>query len=191
MLYFNASHNQPYDKQGAPLDMLHLIGPKWHPTDAYYECRYAILREPLGFERGAEILQDDTEAIHAYVEIDDVVVAVGRSHLIPETSDGSQSDFPGRSGPKTPPFSPLDSRRRPAIQIRQMGTLDSHRRQGFAADVLDALEKASVKKFNAVCGFLQAREGAISFYQSQGWILIDEPYSIPNVGPHRSMMKQF
>ncbi|MGB1365565.1 MAG: hypothetical protein ACPG64_04140, partial [Candidatus Poseidoniaceae archaeon] len=65
--------------------MLHLIGPKWHPTDAYYECRYAILREPLGFERGAEILQDDTEAIHAYVEIDDVVVAVGRSHLIPET----------------------------------------------------------------------------------------------------------
>jgi len=171
--------------------MLHLAGPEWEPTDAYYDCRYAILREPLGFERGAEILQDDDEAIHAYIQLDDIVVAVGRSHLIAETSDGSQSDFPGRSGPKTPPFSPLNSTRRPAIQIRQMGTLDSHRRQGFAADVLGALEQASVKKFNAVCGFLQAREGAISFYQSQGWVLIDEPYSIPNVGPHRSMMKQF
>ena len=171
--------------------MLHIAGPDWEPSDAYYRCRYAVLRKPLGFEPGAEILQDDVDAIHAYIEQDQNIVAVGRSHLIPQTSDGSQSDFPGRSGPKTPPFSPLNPDNRPAFQIRQMGTLDTHRRQGLAADVLDALEKASVKQFGAVCGFLQAREVAIPFYQSQGWVLIDEPYSIPNVGPHRSMMKQF
>ena len=102
--------------------MLHLAGPKWEPTAAYYDCRFAVLRQPLGFERGAEVLNDDTEAIHAYIEIDQEIVAVGRSHLIPRTSNGSQSDFPGQSGPKTPPFSSLNASNRPAIQIRQMGT---------------------------------------------------------------------
>ena len=41
--------------------MLHLAGPKWKPTAAYYDCRFAVLRQPLGFERGAEVLNDDTE----------------------------------------------------------------------------------------------------------------------------------
>ena len=68
--------------------MLRLAGPGWMPTTAYYKCRYEILRRPLGFESGAEILEDDVDAIHAYVEIDHEVVAVGRSHLIPEDSDG-------------------------------------------------------------------------------------------------------
>ena len=171
--------------------MLRLDGPNWEPSKAYYDCRYEVLRKPLGFDRGAEILQDDVQAIHASIEIDGNIVAVGRSHLIPETSDGAQSDFPGQSGPKTPPFSKLDHDHRPAIQIRQMGTLDGHRRQGFAAEILSALEEASKDTFGAVCGFLQARQAAIPFYQSQGWILIDEPYSIPNVGSHRSMMKRF
>ena len=103
--------------------MLHLAGPKWKPTAAYYDCRFAVLRQPLGFERGAEVLNDDTEAIHAYIELDQEIVAVGRSHLIPASSNGSQSDFPGQSGPKTPPFSALDEGNRPAIQIRQMGCL--------------------------------------------------------------------
>ncbi len=171
--------------------MIHLAGPGWQPSDAYYDCRYAVLRQPLGFERGAEVLNDDLEAIHAYIEMDDEIVAVGRSHLIPLSSNGSQSDFPGESGPKTPPFSALKASNRPAIQIRQMGTLESHRRNGFAAVVLEALERESVQQFHAVCGFLQAREIAIPFYQSQGWMIVDEPYSIPNVGPHRSMMKHF
>ena len=38
--------------------MLHLAGPEWEPIEAYYDCRYAVLRQPLGFERGAEVLND-------------------------------------------------------------------------------------------------------------------------------------
>ena len=109
-----------------------MTGPNWEPSSAYYDCRYQILRRPLGFERGAEILTDDVDALHAYVELDGWIVAVGRSHLIPESSNGAQSDFPGGDGPKTPPFSRLDDDHRPAIQIRQMGTLDAHRRNGFS-----------------------------------------------------------
>ena len=66
-------------------------GPNWNPKKAYYDCRYAVLREPLGFPRGAEILADDDQAIHAWVESEGKVVAVGRAHLIPADSDGSQA----------------------------------------------------------------------------------------------------
>ena len=61
-------------------------GPNWEPDEKYYDCRYAVLREPLGFPRGAEILADDDQAIHAWVEDGDKIVAVGRAHVIPEST---------------------------------------------------------------------------------------------------------
>ena len=171
--------------------MVQVRGPGWMPSEAYYQCRYTVLRQPLGFNRGAELLPDDSDAIHAYLKDEHgEIVCVGRAHLISNESDGSQSDFPGASGPKTPAFSPLmEHENRPAIQIRQMGTLQTSRRMGLAAKVLEALEKETKEIFSAKTGLLQAREEAIPFYQSAGWTVIDQPYSIPNVGQHRSMMK--
>ena len=167
-------------------------GPNWNPEVAYYDCRYAVLRKPLGFPRGAEILVDDDQAIHAWVESEGKVVSVGRAHLIPTHSDGSQADHAGPDAAKCPAFGPLTREgNRPAIQIRQMGTLSSHQRQGNATKVLKQLEATSVIKLGATTGFLQARSHAIAFYQSQGWIIIDEPYEISGIGPHRSMMKHF
>ena len=173
-------------------DYLPVKGPYWTPDSRYYDCRYAVLRQPLGFPRGAEILEDDDQAIHAWVEDSGKVVAVGRAHLIPKESDGSQADHAGPGAAHCPAFGPLVSGGpRPAIQIRQMGTLDSYRRRGHAAEVLCQLEKSSVELLSASAGFLQAREIAIPFYQSQGWEIIDDPYEIVGIGPHRSMMKHF
>jgi len=170
--------------------MHHVLIPPAPPSIPYYDCRYAVLREPIGFPRGAEILEDDEDAIHAWVEHEDVVVAVGRAHLIDVNSDGSAADHAGPDATECPGFGPLaDSSNRPAIQIRQMGTRQEARRQGHAVTVLQALEKASKIHFSAKIGLLQARERAIPFYLSQGWTLIDEPYSIDGIGPHRSMMK--
>tara|TARA_B110000444_G_scaffold261462_1_gene313878 strand:+ start:14913 stop:15449 length:537 start_codon:yes stop_codon:yes gene_type:complete len=177
---------------------VNILIPQWHiskppapPSLLYYDCRYAVLREPIGFPRGAEILEDDEEAIHAWVEHENEVVAVGRAHLIDANSDGSAADHAGPDATKCPGFGPLtESSNRPAIQIRQMGTRLNARRQGHAATVLKALEEASKEHFEAKIGLLQAREIAIPFYQSQGWILVDKPYSIEGIGPHRSMMKQ-
>ena len=167
------------------------FGPNQIPTSKYYDCRYSVLREPLGFTRGAEILQDDDQAVHAFVEKEAIVVAVGRAHLIPANSDGSQADHAGPGAAKCPAFGPLAGEgNRPAIQIRQMGTLPSYRRQGLAAQILTELELQSVEKFAATTGFLQAREHAIPFYASQGWVIIDEEYTILGIGPHRSMMKR-
>ena len=171
--------------------MLKTILPQQEIPLNYYDCRYAVLRQPLGFQRGAELLEDDEEAVHAYIEMKNQVLAVGRAHLISQNSDGSAADHAGPDATKCPGFGPLKQRQyRPAIQIRQMGTLPEERRKGFAAQVLSNLETESKNQFGARFGFLQAREFAIPFYQSQGWEIIDEPYSIEGIGPHRSMMKQ-
>ena len=160
------------------------------PSMSYFDCRFDVLRLPLGFERGAELLIDDESAIHAWIKGSQQVLSVGRAHLIPEDSDGSAPDHAGPGASTCPAFGPLsDGSNRPAIQIRQMGTRDEAQRKGYASQVLNALEQASITHFSAKIGLLQAREAAIPFYQSQGWIVIDEPYSINNIGPHRSMMK--
>ena len=171
--------------------MLSISLPGTTPSQDYYDCRYAVLRQPLGFDRGAELLEDDNQAIHAWVRLDGKVVAVGRAHLIPSGTDGSGTDHKGPGAAKIPGFGPLtDGDNHPAIQIRQMGTIDQYRRRGLAAQVLIALEQAAKEYLHANLGLLQAREHAIPFYLSQGWHIIDEPYEISGIGPHRSMMKR-
>ena len=163
------------------------------PSEPYFHTRFAVLREPIGMPLGSERLSDDNNAVHAWVEDSGNVVAVGRAHVIPEESDGSGADHKGPNAPSIPPFGPLanNSAARPAFQIRQMGTLPSHQRKGHAATVLRELERIMVADFGCKTGLLQAREHAIAFYASQGWHLIDEPYDIGIIGPHRSMMKAF
>ena len=170
----------------------HISLPPSTPVSTYYDCRFSVLRAPLGFQRGAELLDDDDQAIHAWVADGELVVAVGRAHLIAPDSDGSAADHAGPGATQCPSFGPLTNPgNRPAVQIRQMGTRQEARRKGHAARVLHSLEQAAISHFGAKIGLLQAREIAIPFYQSQGWTLVDEPYSIAGIGPHRSMMKHF
>lgn len=162
--------------------------------ESYFQCRYDVLRHPLGFPIGSERLIDDGDAIHAWVEKEGLVLSVGRAHLIDESSDGSVADHAGPGASICPAFGPLQTKttqNRPSIQIRQMGTRQQGRRQGLATAVLAALENHSKQHFSAKTGFLQAREVAFSFYQSQHWQMIDSPYTIEKIGPHHSMMKQF
>ena len=163
------------------------------PPENYFDTRYAVLRQPLGMPRGSERLADDEQAAHAWVELDGEVIAVGRAHVLPEDSDGSGLDHKGPGAAAIPAFGPLarNEVERPVFQIRQMGTLSEHQRQGHAAAVLGELEHIMVREFGTRTGFLQAREHAVPFYRSQGWTIIDEPYAIANIGPHRSMMKTF
>ena len=162
-------------------------------SETYYACRYACLREPLGFPIGAERLEDDAEAIHAWWETDEgEVVAVGRIHRIPDDSDGAQSDHAGADAAVCPAFIPLTtggSELRPAVQIRQMGTRDQWRRQGLASGLVVALEAAAISHWGAKSGWLQARVEAIPMYASEDWVEFGEEYDVKNIGPHRSMWK--
>jgi len=163
------------------------------PNEAYFATRYSVLRQPLGMPLGSERLVDDEQAWHAWIEREGEIVAVGRAHLIPDHSDGSGQDHKGPDAAPIPAFGPLAdfTAERPAFQIRQMGTLPQHQRNGFAAQVLRELERCMVEESGAKTGFLQAREHALPFYLAQGWQIIDEPYAIGVIGPHRSMMKRF
>ena len=163
------------------------------PDERYFYTRYAVLREPLGMPPGSERLDDDDQAVHAWIEKEDTVAAVGRAHIIPEGADGSGADHKGPGAARIPPFGPLadGSAKRPVFQIRQMGTLPTHQRQGHAAAVLGELERIMAAEHGCKTGLLQAREHAIPFYQAQGWVVIDRPYAIGVIGPHRSMMKDF
>ena len=162
-------------------------------SEAYFACRYACLREPLGFPVGAERLGDDTEAIHAWWETDDSeVVAVGRIHRIPDDSDGKQSDHAGPGAAVCPAFTPLTTggdELRPAVQIRQMGTRDEWRRQGLASGLVVALEAAAISHWGAKSGWLQARVEAIPMYASEDWVEFGGEYDVKNIGLHRSMWK--
>jgi hypothetical protein len=190
--------NEMRQQGGPPLDAsknyeVRVCLPGEYIPEPYFQCRYDVLRQPLGFPIGSERLIDDSEAIHAWVERDGVVLCVGRAHLIDESSDGSAADHAGPDASICPAFGPLQQinpQNRPSIQIRQMGTRQQGRRQGLASIVLSALEVNSIQHFSAKTGFLQAREGAFSFYQSQHWQMIDSPYVIEKIGPHHSMMKQ-
>jgi len=186
---------QQNDSQSSPSNNyeVKIILPGEEIPESYFQCRYDVLRHPLGFPLGSERLIDDDEAIHAWVEKDGVVLCVGRAHLIDEASDGSAADHAGPGASTCPAFGPLQDKttqNRPSIQIRQMGTRKQGRRKGFATAVLIALENQSKQHFSAKTGFLQAREVAFEFYQSQNWLMIDSPYSIEKIGPHHSMMKE-
>jgi predicted GNAT family N-acyltransferase len=165
--------------------------------EAYFTCRYATLRQPLGFPAGAEKLENDAAAIHAWWQKESgEVVAVGRIHLIPKNSDGSTADHAGPGAAVCPAFTPLTAvvadsatNLRPAVQIRQMGTLNEWRRQGLAAGLVCALEGAAISHWDAKTGWLQARLDAVALYNSEGWIIIDDEYEINGIGPHRSMWK--
>ena len=167
--------------------------------EAYFDCRYKTLREPLGFIRGEERLNDDDEAIHAWIEEGGRVVAVGRVHLIPTDSNGEQADHGGGGATRCPAFEPLDGNvrfphpdeLRPAFQIRQMGVDPTYQRQGIGRRILDMLELEAIREWSTQSGWLQARKGAIAFYATAGWEEFGDAYDITRIGEHRSMWKCF
>ena len=172
------------------MPIVHVTRPGEVAPEAYYATRYAVLRAPLGRPVGSERLPDDDQALHVWVEVEGVVVAVARGHLI--EGDGAAADHAGPGAAQIPAFAPLseqDSSLRPAMQVRQMGVLEARRGQGLGALALQHLLRESVHTWGATTGWLQAREAAIEFYARMGWEAFDAPYDIEGVGPHRSMRR--
>lgn len=184
---------------------LHCEGPGVPLSEGYLTTRFITLRKPLGFPPSAAKLPDDDDAIHAWVESNGDVLAVGRIHLIPADSCGGCADTTEEDAAHCPDFQPLsepgwlDERGqalpelnsiRPAVQVRQMGTLEKHQRSGHAARILSAIEVGAATQWGECTGFLQARNGAVKFYESQGWVCFGEEYLVEGIGTHRSMWKR-
>jgi len=175
------------------------IGTVGLPRD-YFDVRYEVLRKPLASPRGSECLTDDDVALHVWATVDGQTVAVGRAALI--AGAGEVHDPVGSHCPAFAPLIPSSPKEkddkgqwvsdaRPALQIRQMGTLEAYRGTGLAAQVLARLEADAVKLWLCRTGWLQARTSAIGFYQRCGWVAYGAEYHVDKVGLHRSMWRSF
>ena len=75
-------------------------------------------------------------------------------------------------------------------QLRGMATLPEHQNQGFSKELLK-FGFPMIKRNFCELVWCNARTSAEGFYQQTGFEAIGEIFDIPDVGPHRLMIKKF
>ena len=126
----------------------------------YFIFRWELLRKPLGMSK--ESLQDDIEdSSYHLMGINDEndVIASGRVHF----------------------------NNKKEAQIRYMAVKDSYKRKGIGSEIVIRLEDYATSK-GAERMVLNARENALSFYLSLGYIE-KGPYQSDTGIPHSKMEK--
>ena len=128
----------------------------------YFIFRWELLRKPLGMSK--ESLQDDIEdSSYHLMGINDEndVIASGRVHF----------------------------NNKKEAQIRYMAVKDSYKRKGIGSEIVIKLEDYATSK-GAERMVLNARENALSFYLSLGYIEKGTYQSDTGI-PHKTMQKDF
>ena len=126
----------------------------------YFIFRWELLRKPLGMSK--ESLEDDIEdSSYHLMGINDEndVIASGRVHF----------------------------KNKKEAQIRYMAVKDSYKRKGIGSEIVIRLEDYATSK-GAERMVLNARENALSFYLSLGYIE-KGPYQSDTGIPHSKMEK--
>ncbi|HZC58445.1 MAG TPA: GNAT family N-acetyltransferase [Chthoniobacterales bacterium] len=130
--------------------------------EIYYRLRWKILREPWNQPPGSE--KDDCEAgaLHLAAWKDSgTLIGVGRLHRLSANVG----------------------------QIRYMAVDPSERGRGVGAAILRELENLAAQSgFDEV--MLNAREEAVSFYKSNGYVIVQPSHSLFGVIPHFEMRKR-
>jgi GNAT superfamily N-acetyltransferase len=130
--------------------------------DAYYACRYATLRQPLGFPPGRYEDPTDGSATHcmAWDVSTGTALAVGRAHVV-------------EAG---------------LAQVRYMGVREVCRGTGLGRHVLQVLEAAMAAQGATTVG-LNARDYAVPFYEKCGYAVIKPTGLLIADIPHYWMTK--
>ncbi len=130
---------------------------------AYYLLRYEVLRKPWDQPIGSELAEDDDVSYHGMiVNKKGEALAVGRIHA---------------TGPEQ-------------AQIRFMAVRDDMQGLGLGKSLLHYLERKAQKEDPSLIQILlQAREGAIPFYERQGYQMIDKSYMLFGKIQHFLMVK--
>jgi N-acetylglutamate synthase-like GNAT family acetyltransferase len=130
--------------------------------EKYYRLRYLTLRQPWGQPEGSERAADDATAIHAMlVDATGEAIGVCRMHL------------------QTPQ----------EAQIRFMGIHENYQGKGLGKLLLDYLEDKA-QSMGATNMVLQAREKAVSFYERNGYKLVEKTHLLFGSIQHYKMEKQ-
>lgn len=131
--------------------------------EAYYQCRWEILREPWDQPKGSEKDEHDADAYHVMVvdhENENNVLGVGRVHFNTPTE----------------------------AQVRYMAVKEDLREQGIGSLILTNLEQYAIDQ-GAEKIMLFARENAIDFYLRRGYFSQGPAPNLYGQIPHLHMTK--
>jgi predicted GNAT family N-acyltransferase len=127
----------------------------------YYDLRYEMLRKPWNRPFKSTIDEDENNSVHALM-LDDSGNGVAAGRLV------LNSDEEG--------------------QVRSMAVAEALQGKGLGTKILQHLEEeARKKKFKHI--ILDAREGAVDFYQKNGYKPEGDSYILFGVIPHVRMKK--
>ena len=115
--------------------------------ESYYRLRFTILREPWNQPLGSEVLADESEAIHAMVLEDDQIIGVARMHKSGENQG----------------------------QVRCVAVAVEAQGKGVGKAIMLHLE-GKAKEMGMQEIVLEARENAVPFYKSMGYVIEKESY---------------
>jgi N-acetylglutamate synthase-like GNAT family acetyltransferase len=128
--------------------------------DLYYDLRWRVLREQWTKARDSGRDEHEDDAFHLTAWDGPSLVGTGRLHF------------------NTPQ----------EAQVRCMAVEEAYRSTGVGSLILNALEQRA-RELGAMVVMLNAREGAVSFYQKHGYRLMDQTNTLFNLIPHWRMQK--
>jgi GNAT superfamily N-acetyltransferase len=127
----------------------------------YFALRYAVLRKPWGQPEGSERDKEEDSAIHAFIKEDGRVLAVGRLQFVNDTD----------------------------AQVRFMAVDPAQQGRGLGKAVLAFLE-ARAGEAGRGRVLLHARENAIPFYESCGYVIKEKSHLLWGEIQHWLMEKR-
>ena len=128
--------------------------------ESYYRLRFTILRAPWNQPLGSEVLADESEAIHAMVLEDDQSIGVARMHKSGENQG----------------------------QVRCVAVAVEAQGKGVGKAIMLHLE-GKAKEMGMQEIVLEARENAVPFYKSMGYVIEKESYLLFGEIQHYRMKK--
>jgi N-acetylglutamate synthase-like GNAT family acetyltransferase len=129
--------------------------------DAIIDLRYDILRKPWNQPKETSTDGMEDSALNAFIEDDGKTIACGRLQ-----------DNGGRVG-----------------QIRYMAVNENYQGKGLGKLIVTKLEEEALK-INLHSIELQARENALKFYKSQGYIVKETSFKLWDIIQHYLMTKE-
>jgi len=131
--------------------------------EAYFLLRFEVLRKPWNEPKGSEKSEDDTTSLHTLIiDNSETAIAVARIHKLNDNQ----------------------------CQIRFMAVRTDFQKKGIGKIMLKYAEKLGLKQYPETTEIiLHARENAVPFYESNGYIVDSESYLLFNSIQHFLMKK--
>jgi GNAT superfamily N-acetyltransferase len=131
---------------------------------SYFQLRYEVLRKPWNQPIGSERAEDDTSSLHGMIVNTDVIaIAIGRVHEVEK----------GRA------------------QIRFMAVSPEYQKKGIGGAILKYVESLAKRNFSGLKDIvLQAREEAVPFYRSNGYVIESKSFVLFGCIQHYLMKKK-